>query len=135
MVKLNFSYTSYFKVAWFNQTTSSVIYSKNIAYFLSFLYILVGMKQSKIKIMAKPRRKKLLSLVITPQTSKRKAFQFTKIKYKNSILISIPIKLLSIEGSLNFYLYLQKLSKIFLSILSFQTKCSFQSNIKLNYIK
>jgi len=135
MIKLNFAYTSYFKVSWSNLTKSSIIYSKNIAYFLSFLYILIGLKQSTIKIMAKPKRKKLLSLIVTPQTSKRKAFQFIRIRYNNSIVINIPSTPLTVLNLLNFYQYLIRLSRLFLSILSFQTKYTLKSNVKLIYIK
>lgn len=135
MVKLNFFYTSYFKVSWVGPLKKSIIYSKNIAYFLSFMYILIGLKRNSIKIVTKPRRKKLISVVTTPQTSKRGAFQFSRIKYNNSVVLSLPINNLSVGGMVYLYSYIKKLSKIFLSILSFQTKFILKANVNLIYIK
>jgi len=135
MITLNFSYTSYFKVTWSNQLKNSIVYSKNIAYFLSFIYVLIGSDKCKIKIVSKPRRRKLLSLVITPQTSKRKAFQFTRIKYKNSLIVRVPSNTLSVSNMLRLNIYASKLSKIFLSILSFHSKTTVKSNVNMIYIK
>lgn len=135
MIKINFNYTSYFKVSWSEIKGGSIIYSKNIAYFLSFLHILIDLKQVKIKVIAKPKRRKLLSLVITPQTSKRKAFQFTRIKYNNSVIITLTSTPLEVTGFLYLHRYLNKLSQIFLSILSFQNKFTLKSKVNIIYIK
>lgn len=135
MIKLNFSYLSYFRISLIEKTKDSILYSKNLSYFLSFLYIVFNFNINKLSIFVKPRRKKLLNIVSTPQTSKRKAVQFTSIKYKSSILLKVPFYKTSLTNFLKLKIYFLELSKIFLSILSFQNKFIFSSLSKLIYIK
>lgn len=135
MVKINFSYTSYFRISRLSVSKTSIIYAKNISYFLSFFFLLFNFKNSKIKFFSKPRKKKLLNLITTPQTSKRKAFQFIQLKYKYSINVLFTSNSYSILNYLLIYSFVKKLSYLFLSILTFQTKFFIKSPVKLNYIK
>ena len=135
MIKINFLYISYFRISQLRVKKKSLIYAKNICYFLSFFYILLNFKGIKIKIFAKPRSVKLLSLITTPQTSKRKAFQFHQIKYKYVISLECNCKPIIIDNYLSFYIFINRLSHLFSSILTFNSKFVLVSPVKLNFIK
>lgn len=135
MVKVNFWYISYFRISQLRVKKKSIIYAKNICYFLSFFYILLNFKNIKVKIYAKPKVIKLLSLITTPQTSKRKAFQFYQIKYKYLISLEYSCSSVIIVNYLYFYFFIKRLSFLFSSILTFNTKFNLVGSVRLNYIK
>lgn len=105
-------------------------YSKNLYYFLGFIYLIAkGLPKFKASMFVKKKKFSLVSLVSTPKTSKRKDHQFEYNEY--SSILKFQFYILPQANYLLICKFMLNFIKKFSSILLFSNKVKFFYRILL----